>query len=204
FRSKQILGINDAIPPHVRQNISTGEEIISTFRGSYSRKSKSSPKNWSNCLMILTTEKLLIDSEKKKAIEKLLLSNVLSVERTKVNKIKIFYSPRESSSEDIIKLEIEKNKGEKKEEFTNRMEEISQNIEVFYDSAEEPSDSEDKGISIIPDLIIKPTSPIGVPPQAKEVKEAKTIVRGRQFCHNCGAKLPSGGKFCAACGTEVN
>ena len=129
-----ILGINDAIPPHVRQNISTGEEIISTFRGSYRRKSKSSPKNWSNCLMILTTEKLLIDSEKKKAIEKLLLSNVLSVERSKGHKIRIFYSPRESSGEDKITLEIEKHKGEKKEDFSNRLEEISQNSGILYDS----------------------------------------------------------------------
>ncbi len=199
-----ILGINDAIPPHVRQNISTGEEIISTFRGNYKRKSKSSPKNWNNCLMILTTEKLLIDSEKKKAIEKLSLSNVLSVERSKVNKLRIFYTPRETSEEEKITLEIEKNKGEKKEDFTNRLDEITQNIEVFYDSAEEDSESEDKGTSIIPDLIIKPTSPMGIPSEAKEVKNKKAIITGRRFCPNCGEKLPQGGKFCAACGTQVN
>ena len=198
------MGINDAIPPHIRQNISTGEEIISTFRGDYKRKSKSDSKNWNSCLMILTTEKLLIDSEKKKAIEKLFLSNVLSLERLKVNKLKIFYSPRAGSEEDKIILEIEKNKGEKKEDFNKRLDEISQNIEVFYDTAEEASEAEDNGVTIIPDLIIKPTSSMGIPALAKEIKERKPVIRGRQFCPNCGEKLPSGGKFCAACGTEVN
>ncbi|MFX1452730.1 MAG: zinc ribbon domain-containing protein [Promethearchaeota archaeon] len=198
------MGINDAIPPHIRQNISTGEEIISTFRGDYRRKSKSDSKNWSACLMILTTEKLLIDSEKKKAIEKLFLSNVLSLERSKVNKIKIFYSSREGSEEEKIILEIEKNKGEKKEDFNRRLDEISQNIEVFYDNAEESSEVEDNGVSIIPDLIIKPTISMGIPSQAKEIKERKPLITGRRFCPNCGEKLPSGGKFCAACGTEVH
>ncbi len=204
----------------------TGEDIISSFRGNYNRKSKTSPNNMTDCLIVLTTEKLFVDSEKKKSFDKLFLSNVLSVEHAKgKNKIKIFYSSRSSEAEDVITIEVFKQKGEKKENFDDRIEEIVQNIEVFYESAESKESSEgEPGTSIIPDLIIKPSSPMGVPfskdqpkPRPKKIARHKPTpkpmleptkptpkpVASPRFCHNCGTALPEGGLFCANCGTHV-
>lgn len=203
------MGIKENIPPHIKQTISVGEEIITTFQGDYIRKSKSSPKTLNDCLMVLTTEKLLIDSEKKKTIEKLSLSNIISVERAGPNKIKLFYSPREEldSKEDIIKLEIVKNKDEKKEDFNKRIDEIYQNIEVFFESADEGSKSEKSAEIPIPNQIIKPSSPLGIPftpkETKKEEKKEKKITKNKIFCPECGEKLPAGGKFCAACGKKI-
>ena len=73
----------------------------------------------SGCVMVLTNERLLVNSiAKPHELEKIFLSNIFSVDYSKgKSKIKISYSDRGSEKEDIITLEVDKMKGEKKAGF---------------------------------------------------------------------------------------
>ncbi|MHA1144318.1 MAG: zinc-ribbon domain-containing protein [Candidatus Helarchaeota archaeon] len=171
------LNIND-IPDHVKQNISTGEEIISTFMGNV----KFGKKSYSKVLCILTTEKFMADT--KKALEKLFLTNIISTERKKA-KITLHGMLRSGDELKVI-IEVLKNPGEKKDAFNSRLEEFEKNFDVFSQSATE----EPKEVALNNDN--KPTPQSGT--------ESTPV---RRFCPNCGSKLPEGGKFCANCGTKV-
>jgi len=200
------LGMTEVIPPHLREMINIGEDVISIFHGNYKRKSKKNPKNLSSCIMILTNERILINPKSKPhEIEKLFLSNVFSVDYSKgKNKIKIAYTPRGSDKEDTITIEIEKIKGEAKGELNERIEKIASGIEGFFESPETSSESDsESNTKEIPDLIIKPKNPIGIPVTQKEIKKTKSTEHVKKFCFNCGKPLPPGGKFCANCGTKM-
>ncbi|MHA1381382.1 MAG: hypothetical protein ACTSRG_23695 [Candidatus Helarchaeota archaeon] len=199
------MDTNEIIPPHLKEMINIGEEIISIFRGNYKRKSKRTPKNMSNCIMVLTNERILVNSVSNPLeLEKLFLSNVFSVDHSKgKNKIKISYTPRGSDKEDVISLEVQKSKGEKKEDFTDRLEKIINGIEGFFESPESQNESDTKNGAVeIPDMIIKPMNPMGLPIAKKDEKETRPVTQEKRFCHNCGEKLQPGGQFCAKCGTK--
>ncbi len=88
--------------------------------------------------------------------------------------------------------------------FNFRQKIYGKNIEVFFESAEEGSKPDNSKETIIPNQVIKPTSPMGIPFAQKEVKKGNEIVKDKGFCPNCGEKLPVGGKFCAKCGTKIS
>lgn len=211
------------VPSHIRQIISAGEEIITTFFG----KVKFGPKSFSKVLCVLTTDKLLADA--KKDLKKLALHDVISLDQKK-DKL-IIHGTLRSGDELKVTVEPLKNSGEKKDAFQQRTEEIFQNFAVFVDTASDRGASDQDSQEL--DILIKPATTL--PAKLKRARQARSQAQqesqqmahqnalrralqrdlekssqktsqkelSRKFCPNCGTKLPAGGTFCAECGTKV-
>ena len=165
---------NNDIPEHVSQNISTGEAVLSTSMANI----KFGSKAYSKVLCVITTEKLMADT--KKILIKLFLSKIITVENKK-GKIRLYTTSR-SGKEEIVLFDPIKNPGEKKAEFLERVKKIGEILEGAFDGSYGSEQVVVKSDS-------KPDSASGPPPKL--------------FCSNCGSKLPTGGTFCAECGTRV-
>jgi len=177
------------VPEHLKDTISAGEEVLAIFSGNYSKKAKKG-MSIGGALMILTTEKLLVEG--KKDIEKIFLTNILNVDRSK-NKIKLNNFSRDGTEEIKIQIEIKKEKNEKKQGFEERCNKIKSYFERFLDAA----------ASSLPDSEKKVTPELEPPIPYPTIITPKPTSAQKVFCFSCGEKLPPGGKFCAKCGEKV-
>ena len=177
------------VPEHLKDTISAGEEVLSIFSGNYSKKAKNR-LSIGGALMILTTEKLLVEG--KKDIEKIFLTNILNVDQSK-NKIMLNNFSRDGTEEVKIQVEIKKEKDEKKKEFEERCNKIKTNFERFLDDA----------ASSLPDTEKKETPELTPPRPYPTIIIPKPMSAQKVFCFSCGEKMPPAGKFCAKCGQKV-
>ena len=178
------------IPEHLKNTISVGEDVLSVFTGDYSRKGKKSV-SISNGLLIITTEKLIVEG--KKDIEKIFLTNILNIDQSK-NKIKMNNFSRDGTEEEKIEIIIKKEKKEEKDAFSERCSEIKSHLERYLDDAASELSKDHKPAGIIAELAAKMDQKVIVP---------KPMEGEKVFCYNCGEKLPTGGSFCAKCGTKI-
>ncbi|NHI92937.1 MAG: zinc ribbon domain-containing protein [Candidatus Lokiarchaeota archaeon] len=177
------------IPGHLKNTISVGEDVLSIFTGDYSRKGKKGI-SINNGLLIITTEKLIIEG--KKDIEKIFLSNILNVDLSK-NKIKMNNFLRDGSEEEKIEIIIKRNKDEAKNDFSERCVKIQSHLERYLDEAASTVAEDDQN-SLVAKLSAKIEQKVIIP---------KPIASEKVFCWNCGEMLPPGGSFCAKCGTKI-
>ncbi|MHA1786495.1 MAG: hypothetical protein ACTSVY_14130 [Candidatus Helarchaeota archaeon] len=177
------------VPEHLKDTISVGEDVLIIFNGDYSRKGKKGV-SISNGLMIITSEKLIVEG--KKDIEKVFLTNVLNVDQSK-NKIKMNNFSRDGTEEEKIEITVKKQKKEEKKDFLERCKKIKHHLERYLDDAAEslPEGEKKKEVMIKPD---KPEPQIITP---------KPTANQKVFCFNCGERLPEHGKFCPSCGQKV-
>ena len=178
------------IPEHLKNTISVGEDVLSVFTGDYSRKGKKGV-SISNGLLIITTEKLIVEG--KKDIEKIFLTNILNVDQSK-NKIKMNNFSRDGTEEEKIEIVIKKEKKEEKNAFSERCSKIKSQLERYLEEAASTLSKDDEPRGLIAGLAAKMEQKVIIP---------KPTEKEKIFCFNCGEKIPPGGSFCAKCGTKV-